>query len=217
MKLSLFTIGFVVLLVAACDRKPIGGTPRPLPPPESSEKTAAQPPIEPPPVSREELSMAEVQQHYDYQRIIGPRHPGLMYLCSDKHNSWGGFVLDRWEKMEKSSLSQQEKIKIEVGLRKLEDQKDTEYRVEVAILAHLAATSQTSEINKQAEVLFNKWSDRFPQGSGPVPTKDDLEQLDREVKTFFDQTKKLPRISPEQLKAEIAALPPPPKPGSAGR
>ena len=132
----------------------------------------------------------------------------LSSVASLKGQLFGSFFLDAWEEMEKSNRSQREKEEMEMGLRIEHDRSGAEYHADMAMLVDLAVTPDTAVLKKEAHVLFDKWTDRFPQGPGPVPTKDDLEQLGREAKALFDQTKKLPRISREQLEAEIAALPP---------
>ena len=132
----------------------------------------------------------------------------LSSVASLKGKLFGSYFHDAMEDIEKSNRSEREIQEGQMDLRREFDRNDAEYHADMAMLVDLAATPDTAILDKEAHALFDKWTHRFPDGPGPVPTKADLEQLGREAKALFDQTKKLPEVSREQLEAEIAALPP---------
>ena len=215
MKVWLLIVSFVTLFLQGCSRKPKTIVETPGPVPEMQEKSSAETSdksetgIEAAPTPTDtELRM---QRQLD---VVGAlKHKWLSHLALFKKQLFGWFFLDAWDEMEKSQRSQSEMEQIEMSLRKEDDRSDADYHAKIVLLANLAVTSESSKLDKEAEVLFDKWSERFPQGSGPAPTRNDLKELSREIKAIFDQLKKLPKLTSQQLEAEISALPPLPDPG----
>ena len=215
MKTAILTIIGVALLVGGCGRKSQNIQGQAPPPPEPQPQIT-----EPQTESYSEkgkLSGEDLKRQYEFQQIAWRSYSQLLLLCDMKKKWAGSFFLEHWEEMEKSQSSEREKDKIKVALLKFDDGKEAEFYAEMSTLASLAVTPEATELEKQAATLYNKWSDRFPDGSGLVPAQSDREQLDREVNEIFTHLKMLPKITSEHLEAEIAALPPPPKTGGGDR
>ena len=94
---------------------------------------------------------------------------------------------------------------------------NTVYRKEIALIASVAPTPEAFKLQREAESFVSKWDDHFPIAPQAVVTREDLEKFDQESKPIMEQLIRLPKLTPKQLEEEIAALPPPPKPGSADR
>ena len=203
----------IVLFVVGCHRSPKYEGENPLAPSNVSEKAAVELADHSHVVSRDELSDEDSLRHSQLRQIGGQRHGGLTLLCDLKKDFWGFVFLDEWDEKEKSHLPLKEKLEMEVALKKMGDEKCADYRAEVAAIAELSTSPEASKLDSEAEASFNKWSDRYPQGSGLTPTREDLKEVDRVIGSLFARVKKLPKVSSAQIATEISALPPPKGPG----
>ena len=141
-------------------------------------------------------------------KVAALRHGGLVMLSDLKRKLWYSYVFEQWDQILMPEKSQEEKVDIELGLRRRDDRTDAEHYREMIALAYCKISSEASQLDKEAEALFQKWYDRFPDGSAGVPTPAELQQMDREVESLLARVKVLPKLTSEQIETEITALPP---------
>ncbi len=72
----------------------------------------------------------------------------------------------------------------------------------------LAPSPEALKLEKKAESIYPDLEKRLiSQGPDPIITEEDLKEVDRLADEFLKQIKPLPRLTKEQMQAEVKALP----------
>ena len=207
----------IVLTAFGCQRHPqtpAADSKTPLP---MQHEIDAYPPPGMPSGTGEATREERLQQWHHEQVAVRHGLDRLSGVSGLKRRMWTFYLFRALDANEASKESPSKKETIEAALKEKFAWKDWVYRKELALLASVAPTPETLKLQSEAEPLISKWDERFPNDPEVVIMREDLEKFDRESKPIMEQLIRLPKLTPKQLEEEIAALPPPPKPGSADR
>ena len=119
------------------------------------------------------------------------------------------YVSTAWEALEKSGISSGQRLAAEKKLDAGRQAIRNRLPVVHALVYKMKASPEALALNKKAEQLCMELSEKYKVGTSPhhTITKDDVTVVGRQADRFFEEMKKLPTMSPEELQKEYDAFP----------
>jgi len=141
--------------------------------------------------------------------MLGARGLGnLGTLFSQQINVWQVYIGGVEEANEKAGKTKQELAEIEKKLMAEEEALSKRLPIVDSLLLHLAASPRALELNKEADKLademFKKTSTDGITPFHPITTEERM-AFDKRVEQIFQEIKRLPKLSPQQVQKEFDA------------
>ncbi len=137
---------------------------------------------------------------------------GLIYLdlfYQRQSDLWNSYIINTYRVNQKAGITKNKLEEIHDHLEEMYDPIDKRYPTIHQLIFKLAPSPEALELAKKAEMLTKQIDKEYLDQSPTVKliTKEQLAEVDKEATQIYEELKKLPSLTPEQVQKEYDAIP----------
>lgn len=159
---------------------------------------------------RQRLGMSDLAWQYTQEEQLC-RQKGFGDLPSfiiDYQHLVEAFLRRDYARKQADGMSSAEKQIALAHYREVAKSVYTIYEDNLPLLAALVPTKEALSLNEESHAIDVRWQKRWPVGTKWTILRKDMATVDQQAQTILNQLRKLPQMTPEQVKAAMDALPP---------